>query len=65
MGLLSGLYMTLRGLVTSKKVLTAVGTVLTSYLAHDPDFKKTVLMTGIALLLGQGAADFGKAAKTP
>lgn len=61
----TNLLKTLHDLVTSKKVLTAVGTVLTSYLAHDPDFKKTVLMTGVALLLGQGAADFGKAAKTP
>jgi hypothetical protein len=62
---LTNLLKTFHDLLTSKKVLTAVGTVLTSYLTHDPDIKKTVLMTGVALLLGQGAADFGKAAKPP
>ncbi len=53
----------LHDLVTSKKVATAVATVLTAYMAHDPDLKKIAVAAGVALLLGQGAADFGKVAK--
>lgn len=53
----------LHDLLTSKKVATAVATLVTAYLAHDPDLKKMAVGTGIALLLGQGAADFGKVGK--
>ena len=49
-------------LLTSKKFLTAIGTALAAY-NTDGDLRKALVGVGIALLLGQGATDFGKAAK--
>lgn len=53
----------LHDLATSKKVAVAIATIVTAYLAHDPDLKKVVVGAGMTLLLGQGMADFGKVAK--
>jgi len=52
---------TLHQLVTSKKFLTAVATGITAYNTTG-DLRRSVVALGVALLLGQGAADFGKVA---
>lgn len=54
---------TIGDMLTSKKVLAALGTIASQVLVASPDARKGVLMAGIAYILGQGAADFGKSAK--
>lgn len=51
----------LHELFTSKKFLTAVGGALAAYNTTG-DARKAIVGLAIALLLGQGAADFGKVA---
>ncbi len=53
---------TLHDLFTSKKFLTAVATGVAAY-QSDGDARKAIVAVGVALILGQGAADFGKEAK--
>jgi len=51
----------LNDLFTSKKFLTALGGALAAYNTTG-DLRRSIVGLAIALLLGQGAADFGKAA---
>lgn len=62
MNFLRSLAATFHELVTSKKVITAVGAAFAAY-NTDGDARKAIVGLAIALLLGQGAADFGKEAK--
>lgn len=52
----------LHDLFTSKKFLTAIATGIAAYQSNG-DARKAIVAVGVALLLGQGAADFGKEAK--
>lgn len=51
--------------VTSKKVLTFVLTSVAGMVIKDPNTREWIVGSGIALIIGQGAADFGKAKPAP
>jgi len=52
----------LHDLVTSKKFLAAVGTSIAAY-NTDGDIRKAITGAGMAYIVAQGAADFGKESK--
>lgn len=59
----SALLQSLIGLLTSKKVLTGIATAVAGAIIKDPAVATQVVAVGTAVILGQGAADFGKAKK--
>lgn len=61
MGFLSGVFMAIRGLFTSKKFLVAAGSTVGAIAAGTP-VGTALLAGGIAYVGGQGLADFGKVA---
>lgn len=61
----SSLGRAIHDLVTSKKFLTGALTAGAALAIKDPTTRELVTGAGVAVILGQGAADFGKEKKTP
>lgn len=59
----SNLAKAIHDLLTSKKFLTGALTTGAAMVIKDPATRQLVVGSGMAVILGQGAADFGKNAK--
>jgi hypothetical protein len=59
----ASLLKSLIALATSKKVITAAATAVAGLVIKDPAAAQHAVEIGMVLIAGQGAADWGKAAK--
>ena len=59
--LFAGIFGALKGLLSSKKFWVSVATVAGQAVIKDEGLRESVRNSGIALVLAQGAVDFGKA----